>query len=333
MRSARQAAGLVGIVACALLAATLPVGGGLGLGLLEPTGGRGAIAAGGAFTCDFGLPADVPLETLPPVIERDRMYMAERPGMLHKHIPLIPDPASQQLLAGGRYLFTTQRQAEDYFRWVVHDFVLDGTHFFDRPYFLDPDCHAWGVVGAHEWGDIHHTVALRTERFAAPGNAAEALAAAWPVLRAAAHDRGLNAVWLLHEQREHLASLVYFADRALPGQDAIPGGASLAPLLALPPLGDSLVEQGFERVFDRTQIVVTIWFPFAAGDRGQASLWPNSPPLPQPYTDDGVCEVSQGEDSTNAAECLPTCGNAQADEGEDTWNCPGDVRPRWTRIP
>jgi hypothetical protein len=35
----------------------------------------------GCFTCDFALPVDLPLNLVPAIIERDRMYMAERPGI------------------------------------------------------------------------------------------------------------------------------------------------------------------------------------------------------------------------------------------------------------
>src|SRR5262245_3759380 len=42
----------------------------------------------GCFTCDFALPGDLPLNQVPAIIERDRMYMAERPGMRTKHLPL-----------------------------------------------------------------------------------------------------------------------------------------------------------------------------------------------------------------------------------------------------
>src|SRR5918994_886349 len=48
----------------------------------------GNIKARGAFTCDFALPGNLPLDLVAPIIERDRMYMAERPGMQRKQIPL-----------------------------------------------------------------------------------------------------------------------------------------------------------------------------------------------------------------------------------------------------
>src|SRR5215216_5122525 len=47
----------------------------------------GNIQARGSFTCDFTIPGDYPLDVAP-VIERDRMYMAARPGLQRKQIPL-----------------------------------------------------------------------------------------------------------------------------------------------------------------------------------------------------------------------------------------------------
>ena len=40
----------------------------------------GKVKAKGAFTADFGLPGSLPLNEVAPLIERDRMYMAARPG-------------------------------------------------------------------------------------------------------------------------------------------------------------------------------------------------------------------------------------------------------------
>lgn len=53
----------------------------------------------------------------------------------------------------------------------------------------------------------------------------------------------------------------------------------------------------------------------------------NSPPFPQPYAGDGVCEVSRGENALNPpSDCPATCGEGVAQPGEDTQKCPGDVR-------
>src|ERR1051326_7022722 len=63
------------------------------------------VDARGAFSCDFQILGDTPLGLIPPQIERDRMYMSARPGMMRKDIPINFDSAGPNLNAGGRYLF------------------------------------------------------------------------------------------------------------------------------------------------------------------------------------------------------------------------------------
>ena len=92
----------------------------LGLSLLTATGAAAGVPSdtqpGGAFTCDFGLSSDpslLPPDQIAPSIERDRMYMSARPGMLHKHIPISFD-ANHNVFSGGRYLFDTAEHARKY---------------------------------------------------------------------------------------------------------------------------------------------------------------------------------------------------------------------------
>src|SRR5262245_2967208 len=70
------------------------------------------LQAGGAFTCDFGLPGALPLDQVPPLIERDRMYMTARPGLIRKLVPIGLDFAMGNLWSGGRYLFDTKEDAD-----------------------------------------------------------------------------------------------------------------------------------------------------------------------------------------------------------------------------
>ena len=152
------AAGLTGTVLGLLLATAIGAAAG------EPSDAQ----PGGAFTCDFGLSSDpslLPPDQIAPSIERDRMYMAARPGMLHKHIPISFD-ANHNVFSGGRYLFDTAEHAREYRDWVFNTYVLDGVNFLKRSYFLNPDCHAWTVIGAHDFGDVHSSqIVLRTERW------------------------------------------------------------------------------------------------------------------------------------------------------------------------
>jgi hypothetical protein len=286
------------------------------------------IPAGGAFTCDFGLSPDAPFDQIAPLLERDRMYMAARPGFMLKFVPLRIDPLTNEVTSGGRYLFKTKEDADAYRTWVMNDFTLDGVKFFDRPYFLSPDCRAWSVIGAHEFSDTSTQVLVRTERWRVPAsNQRQLLSDRWPALRSAAADRGFSVVELLYNKQDQMVSVIAIANRIVPPDPYVPDFTSLLTLEYSPPLGQLFDDQPWIRIFDRTHWVLTTWFPFTLGDVGSPSLWPNSPPFPQPYAGDGVCEVSRGENSLTApADCLATCGDGIAQEGETTMNCPGDVR-------
>jgi hypothetical protein len=112
--------------------------------------------------------------------------------------------------------------------------------------------------------------------------------------------------------------IIHLADRAL---------FDLLGLGSLPSLGLPLLQDGCSKNFDRTQFVLTIWYPFVAGDHGTPAVFPNSPPLPSPLCLDGVCEVSRGENGSNCPlDCPPACGDAVCQSGENTKNCPGDCR-------
>jgi hypothetical protein len=290
---------------------------------------RGKVKAKGAFTADFTLPAGMPLNLVAPLIERDRMYMAARPGMQNKYLPLRFDPTGN-LLSGGRYLFDTEHQARQYKDWVENDFILDGMHFFDRPFFINPDYHAWRVIGGYHFGEIDERIIVRTERWNVGNhNVVNVLKHKWDEILLEAQQRGLTSVWLLYSRDEGLVQLVYFADRIVPPDPSTPDFASLAALEESPALGHHFDSQSWTRTFDRTQWVLTIWFPFETGDTGQPSLWPHSPPLPQPGCNDGVCEVSRGEsNATCPGDCPPNAGNGVCDPGETSATCPGDCPPQ-----
>lgn len=292
----------------------------------------GDLSARGAFTCELTLPASVTVSYPEPIaaaLERDRIIMAREPGLLRKHIPLSFDPETGNLLAGGRYLFDTEHHAHQY-KAFVEGYTLNGIKFLERPEFIEHDCHAWSVIGARDFTDVHTThVVLRTERWQVPpAHQGDWLAGQWASVRSEAQARGLTSVWLLYNRHERQVALVYFADRVGPQDPSTPDFASLAALGTAPPLGNALQGPGYAKVFDRTQWSWTIWFPVLAGDRGEPSRWPNSPPLPEPYSGDGVCEVSRGETHGNSpTDCGPTCGDTICQLGETSQSCPGDCRP------
>jgi hypothetical protein len=284
-------------------------------------------APGGSFSCDFGLASSLPIPQAPAVIERDRMLMAGHPGMITKQLPISFDQ-SGNVFSGGRYLFDTFEHAKGYADFVEHGYVLDGVQFLARPYFLSPDCHAWRVAGARSFAPIDAQVVMRTERFQLPaGTPWGQIRRLFHQAREEAHDRGLTAVWLVANQDEGLAQLVYFGARVGQPDPSTPDFASFGALAGAPPLGDAVVPAGWTRVFDRTHWVFTVWFPFVAGDQGPPSPWLNSPPFPAPSCGDGVCEPSRGETGTScAADCAPACGDAVCEPGETQDACPSDCQ-------
>lgn len=295
----------------------------------------GDIDAKGAFTCDLRIAGDAfAPDGIAGPIERDRMIMSRATGFIHKQIPIALDfthfsGGQPDLLSGGRYLYKTREDADNYKRFVEHDYVLDGVQFLDRSYWLAKECHSWTVVGAHDFTDIHTTqIIIRTERLTLAGkHPVDTLNKAWPSIKAEAKADGMASVWLAYNEEEQLATIIYTHDRIVPYDPGNPDFASLGYLGGVTPLGHVLTEQGFTRTFDLTHWVFTLWFPFAAGDNGEASIWPDSPPFDKPRCGDGVCEVSRGEDHTScAADCETHCGNAicQSVEGENDLDCPGD---------
>lgn len=290
------------------------------------------VDARGAFTCDFRLAGDMDPAGIAPLIERDRMLMSEgQHGLVHKQIPLSIDMehftnGAPDFDGGGRYLYHTYGEARAYHHYVDH-LVMDGVKFLERPFFRDPECYDFHVLHAVEFAPVTSQVVLRTERFVLPRHGRKILEAKWPAIYEEALSRNLASVWVLYNEHDHLASLVYSIDRVGPKDPNVPDFASLAALRDAPALGHVLDEAGWERTFDATHWVLTVWYPFVKGDHGKASDWPHSPPLPEPYCTDGVCEPSRGEsNATCAADCPTHCGDAvcQPNEGEDTHNCPGD---------
>jgi hypothetical protein len=209
--------------------------------------------------------------------------MAKRPGMRQKHLPFQIASKSGNFLSGGRYLFDTVENAENYKSWVENDFVLDGVKFFERPFFIDPLCHVWSVIGAYDLADIRaaHAV-IRLERWQLPSNPQDDLKHTWTLVYREAQRRGLASVWLLHNKREHLAGLVSIARRAESTDFRRPENASLLALESSSSLITKFDQPLWKKVFDRTSWVLTIWLPISEAGPKFPALWPNSPPLPAP---------------------------------------------------
>jgi len=74
----------------------------------------GPVMAEAAYTSDFAIPDDIPMQHLVSMLEIERRTMDIRPGMRNKYTPLHFDPATGARQVGGRYLFDTWKDAADY---------------------------------------------------------------------------------------------------------------------------------------------------------------------------------------------------------------------------
>jgi len=237
------------------------------------------------FTDTFQLPGSDLDPRAPQMIERDRLIMAARPGMVRKLLPLRLDPSGVH--TGGCYLFDTYANAKAFRDWVVNDFVLDGVKFFDRPVIMEPAAQLWQLVGCEDFGNVHTAQdVMRLERWhVATCPAIEALREQqWPAIRDGAREADLTSIWLLFEPDEHhpQLGLVTVAGRG----EGTSRGTSLADLSRLeaqPSLAEALArELGGTKVYDRVSLVYMVWFPVTGGPDDEPPVWPNSPPLPGP---------------------------------------------------
>ncbi len=289
-----------------------------------------AHGARGATFCDYKLQPTLPVAQAPAFIERDRMYMAAQPGVLFKYLPLtLPTAAEPYIHSGGRYLVDTVKHAQEYAHWVINDYRLDGVLFSERSYFVQTECKAYSVIGIKDFKPLrstHHV--MRTERFALPeGDHRGYLEARWNALVVEAQARGMSSVWLVYNPEERLAAFVYTLEHVGPGDALVPDFATVAALESASSLGAHFARPGWVKTQDVTQFIWGLWFRFSPGDKGQPTLWPNAPALPMPFSGDGLCLVSAGENHENSpSDCPPACGNGLPDAGENSVNCPGDVR-------
>jgi len=247
----------------------------------------GPVQAAAAFTSDFAIPDDVPLQHLMDMVEIERRTMDARPGMRHKYMPLRFDPVTGACQVGGRYLFDTWEDVLDYDRFTTSELEFEpGVKFWDRPFFLNVDRHNWRVAGAHDFTPMATTHDVnRLERWAyRDGDAASALATVWPAVRADAEGQGLASVWLMFQPEERQIGILTVA--AKPG-DEEPGEATSHALTWLErteSLGRLLPgELGAKRVFDRTSVIFTTWLPRSRRAGGDPAGFPVSPPMPLPH--------------------------------------------------
>jgi len=236
------------------------------------------------FSDAFQFPGTALNPEAPPYIERDRVVMAARPGMLRKLLPIRQDPAG--VFCGGCYLFDTVDNARAYGDWVANEFRLDGeTLFLDRPEFLEPTSQLWQIVGARDFGDVttQQTV-MRFERWHVPSLPPMGeLRRSWDAVEGAAGSAGATSAWLLSgcdEVHPQLGTVTAY--QADPSHAGDADNATLDAIGGRPSVGAELAKSlGGTKVFDRTSWIYMIWFPIDEGDTSpDTALWPVSPPLP-----------------------------------------------------
>jgi hypothetical protein len=300
------------------------------------------ISALGAFSCDFSLDMTKLVEPLGATIERDRIFLQKEvlentfpkhPGMIQKHIPVTPTGPTT-LLGGGRYLFQGRAQAAVYSNYINNSYTYPGTtQFLDRQEFSNAECRDWGVIKAWNFNSIDTHTALRTERFdtglstlAQETVLAVKLFNAAPAIIQEAQARGYAEVHILHSAADHKVQLVYFVSR-MSGPDVnMPDVVAFGKVSSDSALGNIFPSSlSLTKVFDLSSFVLTVWLPYASGDHGAASLWPNSPAIPGPVCGDGVCTPSRNENSVNCViDCIATCGDNICQSNEDLNKCPSD---------
>jgi hypothetical protein len=235
------------------------------------------------FTAAFQFPGAALDPHAPELIERDRVIMARRPGMVRKLLPLRVD--SEGVYCGGCYLFDTYENARAYGDWMKNEFSVDGVKFFDRFAFMEPTAQVWHIAGIEDFADVETAQqVMRFQRWhIAKPTSLEELKKRWPALRDRAKAGGLAAIWLLYSPDPHHPQLgvVSVAPRR---QGEVARNQPNRPtwLEGTPSPADELAAElhGTE-VFDRTSWVYMIWYPIVGNATpAETALWPNSPPLP-----------------------------------------------------
>jgi len=115
------------------------------------------------------------------------------------------------------------------------------------------------------------------------GDAAPALAAAWPAVRADAEARGLASVWLMFQPEERQIGMLTVAARPADDDPAEATSHALTWLERTESPGRLLPGGlGAEKVFDRTSMILTTWLPQSRRAGGDPAGFPVSPPMPLP---------------------------------------------------
>lgn len=252
----------------------------------KKTGVRSVSEATAIFSDDFQFPGtsiyeDMHSET-PEFIEKCRLVMAARPGMLRKLLPLRED--SNGLFCGGAYLFDTYENAQDYAKWCAEEFTVDGIQFLDLQEILELTPQLWRIAGAEDFAPIQgEQKVMRFQRWHLP----EAVDPVylrekwWPSLREAAVKDGLTSAYLLagtDARHPHPQLGVILTSDGDPNK----GEESLRRMESWQSPGQKIAEAlNGTKALDRTSWLYMVWHPIEEGDLSPDTAdWPVSPALP-----------------------------------------------------
>ncbi|KAJ5623807.1 hypothetical protein N7510_000116 [Penicillium lagena] len=248
----------------------------------------GEINCKAAFTSEFALDYDGPLQNVVNMQEQERRQMDDRPGMYLKYLPCRYDAVTGSLLVGGGYLFDSQDHVKEYVDWTTHTFeVGEGetkSKFWSRPLFKDVKHRCWDVIGACNFTlpDQHDVIRFQRWTYSEEGaaDAATLLKKMYPKIRDTAKKQGSGAIWLLIRPSDQLIGLVTASSRTN-SDSHMTGYRSIADLERQPPFDEHFPSNlRYALVYDRISFLLTIWLPLSRRAGGVPQVTPNFPLLP-----------------------------------------------------
>lgn len=247
----------------------------------------GEIHAEAAMTSDIVLPRDLPFEQLNDYVEIERRSMDTYRGMNRKYTPIQYDTVTGGPICGGRYVFDTWENVQDYFRWTQEELEFEpGVKFWDRAMFQQVDKHIWKVIGAYDFTHVDTHGVNRFERWTYTADAVDAkriLKELWPQVQEQARQAGLGSVWLLDQPDEKMIAIMTSGATAREDNDVDAAQRAIAKLSGMTSLGALLpASLGATAVFNRTSMVFSTWLPLSRQQKGAPAINQMSPPLPFP---------------------------------------------------
>lgn len=248
----------------------------------------GEIPVKGAVTVQINIKGlGVPLQ---PFIDHqylDSKIMSERPGMYVKYLPYRYDAVTGQILNGGSYLFDTFDNAKDYVRWASDEFQVGDppVKFFEQPTFDSHEGQTWKVIGAHNFAPIQEHAIGRLQYWTYKGNAADTeavLRKAYPDLKRKAEEQGAVSIWFLFNPEKNMVGIQQGFKKDGEAHKSAQKSVTMVERR------QSLIDQeqdmskqlGFELLFDRTSILLTLWLPRSRKAGGSELAIPYYPMVP-----------------------------------------------------